>query len=280
MPPRIRHILNKLALVLIACALLSIGLFCVAAEIMPTNAAGEQSDAVNQGLTITPSYFLNCWKCPATLTNTSDAKIIWIANEKGKGTKNISFSPPGGTLLPKRSVSVTITIEQVSCPASATFYFNTTTAFWNCTPPSPSPSPSPTPTPSPTPSPTPRPGTTPTAGSNNLTPTPTTGSIIPTTSPTAAQTPLPQGPLPAATATARAKRTPTGSTQSAGGGPPTTGANTGGPSTGMMVTYAALALALLAFLLYLIPRGQTPLPVKLLSLVLPSAVARRFGARQ
>ena len=146
--------------------------------------------------------------------------------------------------------------------------------------PSPSPTPKPKPTPSPTPSPTPRPGTTPSPGSNNPTPTPTTGSIIPTTSPTAAQTPLPQGPVPAATATAQAKQTPTVLSQSGNGGPPTTGANTGGPSTGMMVTYAALALALLAFLLYLIPRGQTPLPVKLLSLVLPSAVARRFGARQ
>lgn len=217
MPSRTRYILNKLALLLIACALLCIGLFCVAAEMMPVNAASIGNAA---GITAKPCNYGICSPTPTP-------------------TKTRTKTPT----------------------------------------PTPTKPPTPSPTPKPTPTQTPRPRTTPTPGSNNLSPTPTIGSVIPTASPTPAQTPLPQGPVPAATATARAKQAPTRSLQSTGGGPPTTGGNSGGPSTGMMVTYAALALALLAFLLYLIPQGQTPLLVKLLSLVLPSSVARRFGAR-
>lgn len=157
-----------------------------------------------------------------------------------------------------------------------------------CTPtPTPTKTPKPTPTPSPTPQPTPKPTSTPSPtpvkGHNPPTPTPTQSSSgsVPTPTPTNIV------PLPPSTATAQANLTPAASatTQSSGGGlppggsPPSGGGNSGGSSTGIVFTFAALALALVAFLLYLISQGQTSLLVRLLSLVLPVALARRFGTK-
>jgi len=150
--------------------------------------------------------------------------------------------------------------------------------------PTPTPKPTKTPTPSPTPSPTPPPTSTPSptpTRSPNPTPTPTqpSGGSVPTPTPTS------NVPVPPATATALANQTPAAptTTNSSGGNPPPGGNNSGGSSggnsTGIVFTFAALILALAAFLLYLIPQGQSSLLVRLLSLVLPTSVARRFGTK-
>lgn len=153
-----------------------------------------------------------------------------------------------------------------------------------CTP-TPSPTKKPTPTPSPTPSPTPKPTSTPPPTSTPVqkpTPTPTQPSGVNNPTPTPMSTPVPGGgPVPPTTATAQANQTPTSTTtnSSVGSPPPSNGGNSGGSSTGTVFAYAALTLALVAFLLYLIPQGQSSLLVRLLSLVLPTSVARRFGTK-
>ncbi|HVB23288.1 MAG TPA: hypothetical protein VNG51_15205 [Ktedonobacteraceae bacterium] len=158
-----------------------------------------------------------------------------------------------------------------------------------CTP-TPTKTPTPTPTKPPTPSPTPRPTPKPTSTPS---PTPTRGPnptpTPPPTQPSGGSTPTPiptsNVPLPPATATALANQTPAAptTTNSSGGNPPPGGNNSGGSSggnaTGIVFTFAALILALAAFLLYLIPQGQSSLLVRLLSLVLPTSVARRFGTK-
>ncbi len=173
----------------------------------------------------------------------------------------------------------------------------TSVSFLKCKPPQCKPTPTPTHTPTATPThtptatpthtptPTPVPTHTPTSTPKpNNTPTPKSTSPTNTPDPTATpvSTPISNGsPTPVSTSTAQANLTPVASpTKSplinnltSGGG------NSGGPSTGIVFTYGALALALVAFLLYLIPQGQSSLLVRLLSLVLPVSLARRFGSR-
>jgi len=216
------------------------------------------------------------WSCNVMLsgTNAPSSGISWSANH--------STNPTSGTIPQGKSVQVTIT--QLMCPGDSTIMFKgmvstkhtvlPDSTTWMCSPtPTPSPSPSPTPKPTPTPTPGGTPAATPTAS-----PTPGVGTATATSTPTATPTVFigPGSPQPNSTPNGGGG----GSEGGNGGKPPNTSPNStgntsGGSSSSGLLTIAALGLAVLGFLLYLMSRSSLPLGSKFLALVVPVRLLRR-----
>lgn len=191
------------------------------------------------------------WVCKVDVNVSSSHNIHWQAS--GPAT----FNPQGGTLPPDAKV----TISNLPCPAKETFVFSGTATkavrvipvsiTWTCTlPPSPTRAGA-TPIPSLTPV-TPTPGTTATSSSASLS-TPqhfTTPTVAAGFAPSSSSTTPPGGNIPA-----------------------------GSQPLSSLFTIAAFVLTLAAFLLYVVPRQQSSLLFRALTLVLPESILRRFSSR-
>jgi hypothetical protein len=154
------------------------------------------------------------------------------------------MKPAGGTLQPKGQVSVTITMpSNITCPAKDTITFsgplNSVNVSWSCMA---TPTPTLTPTPAPAPSPTP-----------SASPTPIDSSLTPTTT-----------------------SIPNGGGQQENGKPPGSSGQQGSSVPSVLLSVAALLLALLAFTLYLISPAKASLRTRLLSLIVPVSFLRRL----
>jgi hypothetical protein len=199
-------------------------------------------------LAASPTNLTNCRQCMVAVINESHTRsLTWFAISRG--IAGVTMNPAGGTLQPKGQVSVNITMPStIPCPANDTITFtgpvNSVNVSWSCTlTPTPTPvTPTPTPTTAPTPSPTP--SATPTQSDTGLTPTPT---------------PVPNG-----------------GGQQDNGNPPTNSGSQGSSVPSILLSVAALLLALLAFTLYLIPAAKASLRNRLLSLILPVSFLRRL----
>ena len=151
-------------------------------------------------------------------------------------------------------------------------------------PPTPSPTPTPTP-PSPTPTlPSPTPSPTPTSSPSSSPTSSPTSKPHPASSPTTPRysTPTPSSTLPSRTATSTPNPSPTpisvGTTHTSNIPPPNGRNSTQGDSSKRFpFTAVALVLAILAFLLYLIPQEQSSLRQRVYSLVW---LLRRFNTRK
>jgi hypothetical protein len=182
-----------------------------------------------------------------TVSNTSrHGSLTWFASSRG--IAGVTMNPAGGMLQPKGQVSVTITMPStITCPANDTITFsgpmNSVNASWSCmaTPP-PTPTLALTPTTAPPPSPTP-----------SASPTPTDSSLTPTTT-----------------------SVPNGGEQHYTSNPPGSSGSQGSSVPSVLLSVAALLLALLAFTLYLISPAKASLRNRLLSLMLPVSFLRRL----
>ncbi len=199
-----------------------------------------------------PTNLTNCRQCMVTVSNESPTRsLTWFAISRG--ISGVTIKPARGTLQPKGQVSVTITMPStIPCPANDTITFtgpmNSVNVSWSCTA---------TPTPMPTISLTPT--TTPTTAP---TPSPT-----PSATPTQTDTSLTSTPTPV----------PNGGGQQDNGNPPGSSGSQGSSVPSILLSVAALLLALLAFTLYLIPGAKASLRNRLLSLILPVSFLRRLN---
>lgn len=205
-----------------------------------------QADAV---VAASPTNLTNCRQCMVTVINKSaDRTLTWFAISRG--IPGVTIKPTRGMLQPKKQVSVNITMpSNITCPANDTITFtgpkNSVDIAWNCTVTStqtPVVTLTPTPTVSPTPSPTPT--AIPTQTSTSLTPTATS--------------------------------VPNGGVQQNNGNPPIGSSSQGSSVPSILLSVAALLLALLACTLYLIPSAKASLRHRLLSLILPVSFLRRL----
>lgn len=209
-------------------------------------------------LAVSPMNLTNCKQCTVTISNQSpNRSLTWFA--VSHGIPGVMVNPPGGTLQRKGQVSVTITLpSNITCPANDTISFfgsaNSVNVSWSCLA-------TPTPTPSLTPSPTtPTPTSTPTSAPTQLS----------TPSADLTQTASSPGPTPTATSVLN------GSGQRNDGNPPATGGSQASSVLSILLSVAALALALLAFALYLMQPANTSLRTLLLSLILPTWLLRKL----
>ena len=203
-------------------------------------------------LAASPTNLTNCSPCMVTVINKSPTRsLTWFANSRG--ISGVTLKPTRGMLQPKGQSSVTITMpSNISCPAHDTITFtgplNSVHVSWSCTatPPLTPVTPPPTPTTAPTPSPTP-----------SASPTQTDTSLTPT-----------------------ATSVPTSGGQQDNGNPPGNSGSQGSSVPSILLSVAALLLALLAFTLYLIPAAKASLRNRLLSLILPVSFLRRLDQNQ
>jgi hypothetical protein len=199
-------------------------------------------------LAVSPTNLTNCRQCMVTVINKSpNRSLTWFATSRG--ISGVTMNPAGGVLQPKGQVSVNITMpSNITCPANDTITFtgpmNAVNVSWSCTvTPTPPPvTPTPTPTTAPTPSPT-----------TSASPTQTDTSLTPT-----------------------ATSVPNGGGQQQNGNPPPSSGSQGSSVPSILLSVAALLLALLAFTLYLISPAKASLRNRLLSLILPVSFLRRF----
>jgi hypothetical protein len=211
-------------------------------------------------LSVSPTTLTNCTQCTVTVTNQSAAKpLTWSA--ASRGISGVAIQPAHGTLPPKKQGTVNITMPaNITCPANDTIIFsgpaNMVKVSWSCTP-------TPTPTPSPTPA--------------TPIPTPTTAlTLSPTPSASPAQT---GNTTPTPTVTSVANSGSSGG-QNNNGNPPTSTTGSGSPGSSapsIILSVAALLLALLAFTLYLMAPVGTSLSSRLLALILPTSFLKRPG---
>jgi hypothetical protein len=195
-------------------------------------------------LAAAPTNLSTCRQCLVTVSNRSPhGSLTWFASSRG--IAGVSIQPAGGTLQPKGQVSVTITMPStIPCPAKDTITFsgplNSVKVSWSCTA---TPPPTPTPALTPTPAPSPTPAASPTQTDGRLTPTTTS--------------------------------VPNGGGQHENGNPPGSSGSQGSAVLSLLLSVAALLLALLAFTLYLISPAKASLRTRLLSLMLPVSFLRR-----
>jgi len=199
-------------------------------------------------LAVSPTNLTDCSQCVVTVINESPSRsLTWSATSRG--ISGVTINPAGGTLQPRGQVSVNITMpSNITCPANDTITFtgpmNSVNVSWSCSV-TPAPStvtPTPTPTTAPTPSPTP-----------SASPTQTDTSLTPT-----------------------ATSVPNGGGQQNNGNPPTGSGSQGSSVPSILLSVAALLLALLAFTLYLISPAKASLRNRLLSLIVPVSFLRRL----
>jgi hypothetical protein len=175
-----------------------------------------------------------------TVSNRSPhGSLTWYAISRG--ISGVTINPAGGMLQPKGQVSVTITVpSNITCPANDTITFsgplNSVNVSWSCMA---------------TPPPTP------------------TRALTPTTAP-------PPSPTPSASPTPTTTSVPNGGGQHNNGNPPGSSSSQGSSVPSILLSVAALLLALLAFTLYLISPAKALLRNRLLSLILPVAFLRRL----
>ena len=79
------------------------------------------------------------WTCTTMLANQDTQQSLnWSAT--ASGVNGITVTPPGGTLSPGQSASVSIFVPDTTCPANATITFsgpaNSVNVTWNCPTPS------------------------------------------------------------------------------------------------------------------------------------------------
>ncbi len=198
-------------------------------------------------LAAAPTNLTTCRQCMVTVSNRSPhASLTWFAISRG--ISGVTMNPAGGTLQPKGQVSVTITMPStIPCPANDTITFsgplNAVNVSWSCTAtPPPTPTRALTPTTAPAPSPTP-----------SASPTPIDSSLTPTTT-----------------------SVPNGGGQQDNDNPPGSSGSQGSSVLSILLSVAALLLALLAFTLYLISPVKASLRNRLLSLILPVSFLRRL----
>jgi hypothetical protein len=209
-------------------------------------------------LAASPTNLTNCRQCMVTVINQSpNRSLTWFAISRG--ISGVTINPAGGTLQPKGRVSVNITMpSNIPCPANDTITFtgpvNSVQVSWSCMA---------TPTPTPTLSLTPTPVT--------VTPTPT-----PTTAPTPSPTPSATPTQTDTSLTPTPTPVPNGGGQQDNGNPPTSSGSQGSSVPSILLSVAALLLALLAFTLYLIPAAKASFRNRLLSLILPVSFLRRL----
>jgi hypothetical protein len=179
-----------------------------------------------------------------TVINESPTRsLTWFAISRG--ISGVTMKPAGGTLQPKGRVSVTVAMpSNIPCPANDTITFtgpvNSVKVSWSCMA-----------TPTPTPA---------------LSPTPTPVTPTPFVSPTQTSTSLTSTPTPV----------PNSGGQQDNGNPPGSSGSQGSSIPSILLSVAALLLALLAFTLYLIPAEKASLRNRLLSLILPVSFLRRL----
>src|SRR6266571_6813009 len=197
-------------------------------------------------LAVSPTNLTNCRQCMVTIINKSPRRsLTWSAISRG--ISGVTMNPAGGTLQPRGQVSVNITMPStITCPANDTITFsgpmNSVNVSWSCMA---------------TPTPTP------------VTPTPTTA-LTPSPTPSASPTPTDTSLTPTATSI------PNGGGQQNNGNPPSGSGSQGSSVPSILLSVAALLLALLAFTLYLIPPANASLRNRLLSLILPVSFLRRL----
>ncbi|HEX6480451.1 MAG TPA: hypothetical protein VF043_16555 [Ktedonobacteraceae bacterium] len=202
------------------------------------------------GLVASPMNLTTCRQCMVTLSNrNSHESQTWSASSSG--ISGVTINPAGGMLQPKGQVSVTITMPStIPCPANDTITFtgplNAVNVSWSCMA-TPTPTPPPV-TPAPTPPTTPTPSPTPSAS-----PTPSDSSLTPTTT-----------------------SVPGGGGQHTNGNPPGSSSSQGTSVPSILLSVAALLLALLAFTLYLISPAKASRRTRLLSLIVPVSFLRRL----
>jgi hypothetical protein len=203
-------------------------------------------------LAVSPTNLTTCRQCLVTVSNKSpNRSLTWFATSRG--ISGVTITPAGGMLPPKGQVSVTITMPStITCPANDTITLtgpmNSVNVSWSCTV---------TPTPPPvTPTPTP---------TNATTPPPT---------PSASPTQIDSSLTPTATSV------PNGGGPPNNGNPPTSSGSEGSSVPSILLSVAALLLALLAFTLYLLPPAKASLRKRLLSLMLPVSFLRRLDQKQ
>ena len=205
-------------------------------------------------LAASPTNLTNCRQCMVTVINQSPTRsLTWFAISRG--IAGVTIKPAGGTLQPKGRVSVTVAMpSNIPCPTNDTITFtgpvNSVKVSWSCMA---------TPTPTPALSPTPTP----------VTPTPTTVPTLsptPFVSPTQTSTSLTSTPTPG----------PNSGGQHDNGNPPGSSSSQGSSIPSILLSVAALLLALLAFTLYLIPAEKASFRNRLLSLILPVSFLRRL----
>jgi hypothetical protein len=212
-------------------------------------------------LAASPTNLTNCKQCMVTVFNQSpNRSLTWFAISHG--ISGVTINPAGGTIQPKGRVSVNITMpSNIPCPANDTITFtgpvNSVNVSWSCMA-------TPTPTPTPTLSPTPTHVT--------ITPTP-----APTTSPTPSPTPSASPTQTGSSLTPTPTPVPNGGGQQDNGNPPTSSDSQGSSVPSILLSVAALLLALLAFTLYLIPATKASFRNRLLSLILPISFLRRLN---
>jgi hypothetical protein len=210
-------------------------------------------------LAASPTNLTNCRQCMVTVINESPTRsLAWFAISRG--IAGVTIKPARGTLQPKGQVSVNITMPStIPCPANDTITFtgptNSVMVSWSCMA---------TPTPTPTPTPT-----------LSLTPTPVTPKPTPTTAPTRSPTPSARPTQTDTSLTPTATPVPNGGQQD-NGNPPSSSGSQGSSVPSILLSVAALLLALLAFTLYLIPAAKASLRSRLLSLILPVSFLRRL----
>jgi hypothetical protein len=189
-----------------------------------------------------------------TVKNESpNRNLSWYAISRG--IPGLTINPGGGTLQPEARVSVIITVPvNIPCPANDTITFNgpgnSVKVSWSCVA-TPTPTPSLTPiTPTPAPTATPTLAPTPSASQTSTSPTPTTTPVL------------------------------SGGAQQNNGNPPGSSDGQGSSVPSILLSVAALLLALLAFTLYLIPATKASFRNRLLSLIVPVSFLRRFDQNQ
>jgi len=247
-PPKVRtHLPRRFALL----SLMTLSALAMCSPLVSgarsASAAPARFVLAGPGLAASPTNLTTCRQCMVTLSNRSpNRSLTWSASSRG--ISGVTMNPAGGTLQPKGQVSVIITMPStITCPANDTITFsgplNSVNVSWSCTAtPTPTPvTPTPTPTTAPTPSPTP-----------SASPTPTDSSLTPT-----------------------ATSGPNGGGQLTNGNPPDSSGSQGSSVPSILLSVAALLLALLAFTLYLISPAKASLRNRLLSLILPVSFLRR-----
>jgi len=219
------------------------------------SAAPARFVLVGAVLAASPTNLTNCRQCVVTVVNESPTRsLAWFASSRG--IAGVTIKPARGTLQPKGQVSVNITMPStIPCPANDTITFtgpvNSVKVSWSCTA---------TPTPTPT---------------LSLTPTPVTPTPTPTTAPTPSPTPSASPTQTDTSLTPTATPVPNGGQQD-NGNPPSSSGSQGSSVPSILLSVAALLLALLAFTLYLIPAAKASLRSRLLSLILPVSFLRRL----
>jgi hypothetical protein len=245
-PPKVRpHLPRRFALLsLITLSALALCSPLVAGA-RSASAAPARFVLAGPGLAVSPTNLTTCRQCLVTLSNrSSHGSLTWFASSRG--IAGVTINPAEGTLQAQGQVSVTITMpSHITCPATDTITFsgpkNSVNVSWRCMvtpPPTPTRALTPTPAPSPTPS---------------ASPTPTDSSLTPTTT-----------------------SVPNGGEQHYTSNPPGSSGSQGSSVPSILLSVAALLLALLAFTLYLISPAKASLRNRLLSLILPVSFLRRL----